>query len=165
MIKKAQIGSVFVYAVSAIIIILVVYFGYRGITTLSKANENSITERFQLHLKADMSKLSLKYGTIAMLSYPVTNNYDKICFVDLTTNETETPIRNTALEQLNTLMFDSVTESGKSNAFLIGGKFIDFDVGKIKVKCAPYVICINNTRGKISFRAEGGGDAVIIPCQ
>ena len=163
MIKKAAISGVFVYAISAIIIILVVYFGYRGITSFSQANEEQVAERLKLQMKSDLSRLSLKYGTSAVLNYPVPKTYSRICFVDLNTEHGSQ--RNTKLEEISYLMYDSVVEGSQNNAFLLGEEFSGFDAGKLRVNCTPYVICFNTTRGRVSFRAEGGGDAVVIPCQ
>ncbi len=163
--KKATIGSIFIYTISALIIILVVYFGYRGITSIQEANEEAIMEKFQLRMKADISKLAINYGTTASFSYPVAEGYEKLCFVDLHLNVTNEEIRNSSLQSGYPLIWDSVESKSPNNAFLLGKKFLAFDTGKIKVECEPFVYCINITRTTINFVAEGGGDSVIIQCE
>jgi hypothetical protein len=159
--KKSSIGSVFIYAVSALIVILVVYFGWRGITAIYKANEESAVERMQMRMRADMSQLSMHYGTTAKFSYDLGGRFSRICFVGLYLNSTDSEQRDLALLDYP-LILDSINSSMSSNVFALGEDFLAFDIGKIKIECAPFVFCINSTMGRISFLAEGGGDSVII---
>jgi len=162
--KKSAIGTVFVYAISAIIIVLVFYFGYRGIAGFQKANQDSIAEKMQLRMKADMSELSMHYGSSGRFNYDAGSYFTKICFVDLNLNQISEGTRNSALENYP-LILDSITESSSNNAFGTGERFVAFDVGKLKVQCSPYFFCANVTNGKVSFYAEGGGDSVVILCK
>jgi len=158
--KKSTIGTVFIYAISAIIIVLIVYFGYRGISGIQKANEDAIMERMQLRMRADMSQISIRYGAIARFNYFVSPSYSAICFVDLFN---ESAGRNETLQNYP-LVWDSVQSGSPNNAFATGEKTLAFDAGKLRVGCEPYVFCVNSTKGRISFLAEGGGDSVIITC-
>jgi len=165
MLKKSSIGTVFIYAISAIVIILIFYFGYRAVTGFQKANEDSIAERMQLRMKADMNQLSIRYGTRIKFNYDTSKYFTKICFVDLNLNETNTEIRNNFLNSNYPLILDSINANSPNNVFAFGERVLAFDVGKLRVSCSPYVFCLNSTRGKISFFAEGGGDSVMITCE
>ena len=160
--KKSSIYAVFIYAISAVIVILILYFGYRGITGFQKADQQSTMEKFQLRLKADMSQLSIRYGSIGYFSYPVAKGYTKMCFVDLTVAGNNITTRNNYILSNNyTLINDSVATTTK-NAFILGDTFIAVDVGKMSINCSPFVYCINATKGKFTFLAEGEGDSVMI---
>ena len=160
-VKKSSISAVFVYAVSAIIIILVVYFGYRAITGFANANDQSIMDRMQLRMKADMSQLSLRYGTQATLSYDITSKFNKMCFVDLSVAGDDASARDSSLENYS-IILDSVQSNSSNNVFVLGESTIPFAVGKMKLRCPPFYLCVNSSHGRITFLAEGGGDSVII---
>ncbi len=161
--NNKAISSLFVYVISALIVILILFFGYRAISSFYEANEDSTMERFQLKIKSDFTKLSTHYGTTALMSYDVARSYDKICFVDLTVSGAGAVERDTALESINPLIADNVEEVGVENIFAFGkNNFLAFNAGPMKVKCSPYIYCINLTRTRISFFAQGYGDSVII---
>jgi len=163
--KKSSIGTVFIYAISSIVIILVFYFGYRGVIGLDKANQDSIAERMQLRMKADMDELSMHYGASARFSYDTSKYFTKICFVELHLNSTNELSRNATLRANHTLIWDSVSSASPSNVFGMGERFFSFDAGKMSVNCSPYIYCQDVKRGKVSFFAEGEGDSVKILCQ
>ncbi len=161
--KKSEISTVFIYAISVIIIIVVLYFGYRGVSGIQKANEDAKMEKMQLRLNADMRALSIRYGSVGRFSYDLNSDFRKLCFVDLNVAGVNATARNSYLA--NFLVINDSVASGKSeNAFLVGKTTIALDVGKVRVSCNPFVFCINSSGGRISFFAEGGGDSVLINC-
>jgi len=160
--KKSSIYAVFIYAISAVIVILILYFGYRGVTGLQKADQQSTMEKLQLRMKADMSQMSIRYGSTGYFSYPVARGYTKLCLVDLTVTGVNITARNNYISSNNyTLISDSIATATK-NAFILGDTFIAVDVGRMSINCSPFVYCINATHGKFTFLAEGEGDSVMI---
>lgn len=160
--KKAAISTVFIYAISSIIIILVVYFGYRGISAMQEANEEAIMQRLKVKMQSDFSELSASHGTIARFTYGTGREYNKFCFVDLELNETSELLRNQFLASDYPIIWDSVESGNPSNAFALGSSVLALNIGKLGVKCAPYVYCINISGNRIDFFAEGSGDEVLI---
>jgi hypothetical protein len=164
--KKSAVSHVFIYAISALIIIVVLYVGYRAVNGFQKANQNAIMEKFQLRLKADMSQLSMHYGSEGRFSYNIAGSYSRLCFVDLNpVNITSEQLRNSTLQQNYSIIWDSVKYKSPNNAFAFGETFLPFDSGRIHVECSPFILCINSSRGMISFKAIGEGDSVTIKCE
>lgn len=161
--KKAISDSIFIYVISALIIILIVYFGYRGITSMQKANDQSIIEKMQVQLKSDLSALSFHYGSKASLGYELTKKYNMMCFVDLTIDPAEKIIRDAYIEvHLSPLILDSVTGDNTNNVFLVGEDFLGFESGPVEID-EPYIYCVNKSGVYVKFNATGGGDRTYIP--
>ena len=121
MLRKSSIETVFIYAISAIVVILILYFGYRGVTGFQKANDEGIIERTQMRMTSDISELSIHYGSTAKMSYDLTKNFNRICFVDLNLDPINASKRDYVLNQSFPLIMDSVQSNSTNNVFFVGG--------------------------------------------
>lgn len=164
MLKKSSIHAIFIYTISALIAILILYFGYRGITGFQKADQQSTMEKLQLRLKADMSQLSIRYGSTGYFSYPVAKGYTKLCFIDKTVTGENISIRDGYISENMSLLINESIETA-NNVFILGDTFIAFDVGRMSLNCSPFAYCVVATKGKFTFLAEGQGDSVMVLCE
>jgi len=166
--KKSSINAAFIYAISAVVVILVLYLGYRVVVGIQKSNERAIVERMQIKLRSDMNKLAIRYGSEGFFSYDVGKAFSTACFVDLFLNSTDEEARNIAINSTDeppyNIIWDSVKENSTNNVFIMGENLLIFNAGKLHVGCQPYVFCINITRGKLEFYATASGDSVVINC-
>lgn len=155
--KKSQASEVLIYAISAIVVILILYFGYRGVSSFIKARESAEIEKFKLQLKSDISNAALDYGSVKILTYDLPKKYNSICFVDL---------KNVEINSItNPIISDSVESGSPNNAFLIGKETEGIDAGPLSVECEPYFRCINKTIGKINLTVEGRGRNALLLCK
>jgi len=155
--RKAQASEVLIYAISAIVVILILYFGYRGVSSFMKARESAELEKFKIQLKSDIQNAALDYGSLKILTYEIPQQYNSICLIDLKsviTNEIKNPI-----------IKDSIETQSKNNAFLIGKETIGFEAGPLSIECKPYFLCINKTVGKIKLKLEGKGTSAMLLCE
>ena len=161
--KSMEIGTVFIYALSMIIIALILYFGYRGIAGIYKASEENTLEQLKLNMKADMSQLAIKFGTTASFEYQMPAKFTRLCFADLYINDSyNKTARNNNIT--DALIKNSISGNLTNNAFLTGESTAPFDIGKTRVECSPFFVCFDRQANKVSFRATGRGTYVLINC-
>lgn len=155
--KKAQIGQIFVYLISILIIILVLYFGYRAISGIGKAAENTALTKFEKTLAGDI-KTDLPYGSIHIRSYAVPLKYKELCFLDLPKAD---KIKNSVSIGDYPLMKDSIESNAQNNVFLFpeGDAFY---AGSISVSNYPYFKCFEIKNGNVKIRLNGLGDSTEI---
>ena len=177
--RKSSIETVFVYALASIFIVLVLYFGYRGISGLYSAREQSILDTTKLQIKADMSQIAMSYNSVANFQYELPKKYNAICFVDLSVAGWEKEKRD-ELIRVFPLIADSVESNLTNNAFFVqsinkaatavgdfsiqsasAGAVELFDIGKIRT-CPDSFVCFPKQGNKVRFQATGKGTYVII---
>ena len=151
--KKGATQQAFVYAVSAIIIIAVLLFGYSTISSLQQTKDSRGEIQFKTKLQNDIEIASQKYGSVNSKSYTIPNGYTKLCFINpenVGTDDIENPIIN-----------NSVRNGLKQNVFLFGDnkKPIQLHIKNLRLKFNPYYKCLD-VSGKRQFELniEGGGN-------
>ena len=162
--KRSQIPStVFIYALAAIIIALILIFGYKAIGKLIQTSTATETAKF----KADLKNIIIEdtsYGKRDFVSISIPTGYEELCFVmdNLAGN-------NPILERYP--LAQDVAESA-NNVFLadIDGNIDPFYVEAFEIEqdpdyeTTPEALCIKQASGELKFRIEGQGDrALIVP--
>jgi hypothetical protein len=158
--KKSQIGQVFIYLVSTLIIILVLYYGYNAIKSIGKKQQELSYVKFQRALTDMVAYTSSDYGTVRVEDFSIPGGFNKVCFVD----RDMVKLRNTSAisEDNYPLIYDSVQEGTQANVFVLPGGS-PFYIDKMKV--AGGFSCSDISQGKIRVRIEGRGDVSQITVQ
>ncbi|MEM4336453.1 MAG: hypothetical protein QXG86_00415 [Candidatus Woesearchaeota archaeon] len=159
--KKSSISSVFIYVISSLVIVIILYFGYKGISGIYSARQESLLETTKMQIKADFSQIALRFNNEANFEYQLPSKFSKLCFLDLFVLEENRTLRDKELMNYP-LIADSVTYNLTNNAFFVGDTIVPFDVGKIRVSCPPFFVCFEAKSGKIKFRVRGKGTYVLI---
>ncbi|MBW3023090.1 hypothetical protein KY308_03225 [Candidatus Woesearchaeota archaeon] len=159
--KSMEIGAILTYALTAVIVMMILYFGYKGISGFYKAREDSLLQNTKLQIKADMSNIVLQYDSIATFQYEMPAKFSKLCFVDLFVTEGDKAIRDNSMDSYP-IIKDSVLSDTSQNSFFAGESTEPFDVGKIRVSCEPYFVCFEKQGNRVLFRATGKGTYVLI---
>jgi len=155
--KRAQIGTIFIYLISILIIILVIYFGYKAIGGISKGAEKIATEKFKSTFTDDM-KSDAAYGSIHLKSYNIPSKYDKVCFIDLTKKGA---IAGSVSVNIYPIIKDSIESNAQQNVFLLpSGE--PFYAGEVSVPNYPYFTCQDVRNSMIRLRLEGLGSSTKI---
>ena len=153
--SKGQIGQIFIYVISALIIILVLYYGYGAIQNIGQKQQELSYVKFQTSMSDMISYTSSDYGTVRMEDFLVPEGYSEVCFVDpylITTRDA-----STIPEAEYPLIYDSVEDGVRANIFVIpGGQ--PFYNEKIFIEDSSKFKCFAVVQGKISLRIEGLGD-------
>ncbi len=160
MVKKGgQIsGTVFVYMFSAIIIAVILIFGYRSIIGTKEKVEQTELAMFKNKIISDIESIRADFGSSKTISYSIPSQ-TQLCLFDL---EKKDEIFKNLPEGFNPLIIDSIRNNIRKNAFLWGNEvFEPFYVGEIEIK-EPYFHCLEPVAGKVSFVVEGLGNRTLI---
>jgi len=153
--KKSQIGEVFVYLISTLIIILVLYYGYTAVASISQKQEQLSLVKFQKIIGDTIVYTSSDYGTVRIENFNVPSKIKQVCFVDknLIAMGNATPIN----ESQYPIIFNSVKDSVNINVFPVP-EGTPFYVDKMWVEENSGFKCFDVIQGNIKVKIEGFGD-------
>lgn len=158
-IKKSQIsGTVFVYMFSAIIIAVILIFGYRSIIGTQESIEQTELAMFKNKIISDIESIIADFGSSKEVSYSIPSQTE-LCIFDLSKKES---IFENLPPDFNPLIIDSIRNNVRKNAFVWGNEIFEpFYIGEIEIR-EPYFYCLNPVAGKVSFVIEGLGNRTLI---
>jgi hypothetical protein len=153
--KKSEVSQVFIYISTAMVIVIVLGFGFSWLFNLYKNVSDVECLQFKKNLELKVRN-NIDYGKVDISPLKVDCNFREICFVSdpimfnpqVTSNEY--PIIN-----------DSLNGKIKSNVFFrnqISESF--FYLEKLEVK--DHIKCFNITRLSLELRFEGKGSHVLL---
>ena len=152
--KKAQLyGQVFIYALTLVLISVVLVYGYSAIKNFRQKTEDIVAIKFQRDLRNSVESITNDYGSVSRKEFQL-NGATKICFVEsFETFDRNNPISNTPLDNIieNSISGTDnnifIIEKSLKNAFFAGRISVDNDV-----------LCIKPNNNRIILRLEGKGD-------
>ncbi len=158
-IRNSQIsGTVFVYMFSAIIIALILIFGYRSIIGTQESIEQTELAIFKNKIISDIEMIRTDFGSSKTVSYSIPRQ-TQLCIFDLSKKES---IFENLPPDFNPLIIDSIRNNIKKNAFVWGNEIFEpLYLGEIEIR-EPYFYCLEPVAGKISFVVEGLGNRTLI---
>ena len=158
-IRKSQIsGTVFVYIFSAIIIAVILIFGYRSIIGTKEKIEQTELAILKNEIILDIEVMKNDFGSSKEVSYSIPSQ-TQLCLFDL---EKKDAILGNLPEGFNPLIIDSIRNNVRKNAFVWGNEIFEpFYVGEIELR-EPYFQCLKPIAGKVSFVIEGLGNRTLI---
>ncbi|MFH1398730.1 MAG: hypothetical protein ABIG95_01305 [Candidatus Woesearchaeota archaeon] len=162
---KSQIQSqIFVYILGAIIMSLVLLFGYRSIRGMIGRGEQTSLLKFKSELKSTIATVSQDYGSIKLAEFEIPSGYRAVCFVNLTydRNHLLDKIDGNHYPYIRDVVMDILDNSNahKQNVFLMPpGTESDY-VGNISVNTGFH--CFNASQKKIKIKIEGFGNRAIL---
>jgi hypothetical protein len=150
--KKGFITSqMFIYAFGIIIVVLIVFAGYKAIKTFSSSAEDSGFTTLQAKFSKDMKSLASHKGEIKKFTYSVPGRYEQFCVFDLY-NETN---MQSEIIRIYPYLRDSLANKTENVFFLNDNKFYAFRSPELQIDGYPYYSCQNIKSNKISFSAKG----------
>lgn len=160
--RKAQAEKVFMYAVTLIIVGMILIFGYKGIMQLVKTQESATDAKFKNDIRNKIDTGSA-YGRISTEDFETSVKYRSICFV-----AEENPA-NLNTQFLGDYPWGADVAESKDNVFLYDGQSIDpFKVDTFEIDedseyaYGPDALCVPIQNGRFSIRIEGLGDRTLI---
>ena len=155
--KGLIISQVFIYALTLVIIAIILIMGYRYISSTKDTIGKTDLVLLKNKLTNDIESISSDFGSQRKVSYSVPPSTE-LCLVDL-----REEIRDDVIvSDLNPLIRDSVESNVKKNAFILGKNlFESYFIGDIEIN-NPYFKCFNSSAGKINFTIEGLGNRTLI---
>lgn len=121
---KSQISSqIFVYILAAVIIGLVVIFGYKAVKTIITTTSRTNIEEFKTEFADKIKAVSMQEGKVTSFELTLDKEYDQICFVD--SRENGVFNIDSGIIQ-NYWIKKSVQENASPNVFLLeNGEIMD----------------------------------------
>ena len=160
MIKKVgQIsGTVFVYIFSAIIIAVILIFGYKSIVGTTEKIGQTELAILKNDIISGIGAMKTDFGSSKKVSYSIPQQTE-LCIFDL---EKKDAIFENLPEGFNPLIIDSIRNNIRKNAFVWGNEIFEpFYAGEIELR-EPYFQCLKPVAGKVSFVIEGLGNRTLI---
>jgi hypothetical protein len=162
--KRAEIPStVFVYAMTAVIVSLILLFGYKAIGKLTQTTCATELATFKTDLDRNIVSYT-GYGKNILVKMKAPCGYEELCFVSGNLEED-----NLILEKYPQAV--DISESS-DNVFLADseGSISSFKVDSFEIdESSDYgkdAFCVRQKSGDLKFRIEGQGDiAIIIPAE
>lgn len=157
--KRGQIsGTVFVYIFSAIIIAVILIFGYRSIAGTTEKIGQTELAILKNEIISGIEAMKTDFGSSKRVSYSIPQ-YTQLCLFDL---EKKDALLGNLPEGFNPLIIDSIRNNIRKNVFVWGNEIFEpFYVGEIEIR-EPYFYCLKPIAGKVSFVIEGLGNRTLI---
>ncbi|MFH1649444.1 MAG: hypothetical protein ABIA93_02760 [Candidatus Woesearchaeota archaeon] len=153
---KAQVQQVFIYALTAIIVGLVLLLGYTFISkTLNQGCDVQLV-KFKEGMQRELSK-GTNFGSFTQVHLGRPCDYSNVCFVD------NGKIGNqTFLFADNSVIESSVLSGVPTTIFIYKQDATEplIDSALVTVADSSSIICIPSVAGKFSFGLEGKGKTV-----
>ena len=151
-------GTVFVYMFSAIIIALILIFGYKSIVGTKEKVEQTELSILKNEIILDIGAMNTDFGSSKEVPYSIPTQ-TQLCMFDL---EKKNMILENLPEGFNPLIIDSIRNNVRKNAFVWGNEIFEpFYVGEIEIR-EPHFYCLKPIAGKVSFVIEGLGNRTLI---
>jgi len=148
------ISQVFIYAISLVIIGIILIMGYKYISGTKDTIDKTDILLLKNKLTNDIESITSDFGSEKKVSYSILPSTE-LCLVDKD---------NVNINNLNDypLIKDSLEDNIEKNAFLVGNSiFESFYIGELEIN-DPYFLCLKPVSGKINFVIEGKGNKALI---
>ncbi len=156
--KSQIIGGVFIYLFSAIVIGVILIFGYNSITKTNETMQQSNIESIKNDISSDIKFMKSDYGSSKKVSYAIPQNAE-LCLFDL--EKKDEILADERLGQYP-LIKDSLESNSKKNVFLTSPSIFEpLYAGDIDIN-EPYFYCFKPIAGKVSFVIEGKGNRTLV---
>ena len=156
--KNQLIGNVFIYIFSAVVIAVILIFGYKSITRTAETMKQSDLESLKSKISSDIKIMSSDYGSSKKVSYNIPENAE-LCLFDL--GKKYEILKNKKINSYP-IIKDSLESNAKKNAFLVSSSIFEpFYLEEMEIN-EPYFYCLTTIAGKVSFVIEGKGNRTLI---
>jgi len=151
---RGQTQLVFVFILAAVIIGMIILFGFKGVQTITDASEETAKVKFLAELRNDIKNYETLRGSSKVITYQVPSYIDEICFCSRNNDGSPCTIPSDSHGAINSY------SDGDENLFLFDANQIVIaeDMGRV---ISPELKCFDNT-GRVKIRLTGKGNGVTI---
>ena len=156
--RKGQISQVFIYVTTLLIVALVLFYGYRAISTFKERADQVSFIQMKNDIENAIESISVDYGSVKTREISLPIDVREVCIVssypglpDL--SGTQYP-----------LIEDSVNSRVMKNIFLIGQQNAGESFYVEKIYIEDDILCVPSISNKLVLKMEGmGNHAVVSP--
>lgn len=156
--KKGDTSQVFIYAITAVVAVMILLFGYKALGSIFKAQEDTANLQFKDAITNAVDKSST-FGKIDVLTFEIPGKYNILCFLgkDFTGNDEfkkDYPQAEDLKDSTDNVFIgdpDGNIDPFEVDAFEIGGnpKYDGVD--------SQGVLCFEAADGSVEIKFEGKG--------
>lgn len=158
MAKKGQVTSLIRTILIVVVILLVIFFGYKGITSVGKASDNSKLVKFKVQLENAVQKFERNMESADQFDFNLPDYVTEVCFVNVAKREECLYNDTFNYEHVNNILIRDSLESGSDdNVFIFKDETIvdSYHVGKLWPKYCPPYRCFKILEGHLATNIEG----------
>lgn len=156
--RKGQISQVFIYITTLLIVALVLFYGYRAISTFKERADQVSFIQMKNDIENAIESISVDYGSVKTREISLPIDVREVCIIssypglpDL--SGTQYP-----------LIEDSVNSRVMKNIFLIGQQNAGESFYVEKIYIEDDILCVPSISNKLVLKMEGmGNHAVVSP--
>ena len=158
--KKAQShGLVVVYLLTAVVVFLILVFGYTTILEFKHRSISGKLSELTIGIETEITIISSQYGSIKFKVFDTPILLEKVCFVETTADQID-------YTDMHLLIEDSVKSGAKQNVFFIGKEIFESAyVGNIIINNESNIACDMINYNQIGIHFEGRGHSAVISFQ
>ena len=157
--RKSQLyGQIFIYALTLILISVILIYGYTAIRNFKQKTDDIVAVKFQRDFVSAIESITNDYGSVSKKEFQLSAEISKVCFVE--SFEAFDKNKPLSSQNLDSIIRNSISDTNK-NVFLTEKSLkSSFFAGKISVD--KDVLCINPRNNNLALRLEGKGDHVVL---
>lgn len=159
--KSMTSGLVVVYLLTAVIVSVIIIYGYTTITKFRGSMEVLSITKFQNEINEQIKSVYFSYGTERTRDFNFPSKYSEVCFID-NVKDWDSLILPTDIDPIISVNIRDkiqknvfLIEDTATNSFWTDEKISVVDDGKD-------ILCVTPVNGKITLRFKGRGTHAII---
>lgn len=159
--KKGIVEHLLFYLLALFIAALILFYGYKAISSLQQRAEEIALIRFEKSLQAKVETLTSQYDSMRIEEFTLPRGVERVCFADLSQGISKsTPdtlgagLCDTGNQNYNALVCNAIQE--KTDSVFLLPTFQNLHVKKIKIDTGT--LCISSKGGLLTLRLTGKGD-------
>lgn len=162
--KKSQVNQVFIYLISTLIVILVLYYGYTAVKRINEKEKELSFVQFKNAMTDTVGSVASDFGTVRIVPFVVPSGISEVCFVDKRLIQAKLQdAEDIILRNKYPIIHDSVADGVFNNVFLLpdGAPFFIEDF-QMDLADTGGFSCVKVVQGRISVRLEGFGNYALL---
>lgn len=146
--------SLFLIIFSILIIVLILFFGFKAVTSMREKAEKSSLIKFRETFKNDLESQKKNVGSVSIKEYLLPEGVNEICFLDIN-NANPDQIINHEIMKL------SLTNGEPENIFLtLKSRVETMQIEDLRLENDPYYSCYYPIGGKIKITIKSDGESI-----
>jgi len=152
---KSQVQMAVVYIFSAIVVLIILGFGYMQISESRKTFSEASKLALQAKIKKGIDSMAYQFGSSKEVYYDVSDEIKEMCFSEPKSDPSCIGCQKERDHQTASVFMN---DNPSDNVFLVGDSIEgSFKIDKLTTGCCDFV-CAKNKANRISFKFVGLGD-------
>ncbi|MFH0874587.1 MAG: hypothetical protein V1859_01525 [archaeon] len=167
--KKSEVtSSVFLYIIIALFIGVILFFGIKGVATLTSTGKSVNLENLKSDMKTAISSQATKYMSVKVYEFNVPKAYTEVCFADSKVNNVYSSdvitAAGTKTEGKYALLRDAIESDSDANVFFLDKNGVKESFYADNLDVDANVLCIqNDDMLKFTLRGQGRTSLMTLP--